>query len=441
MRPPLAKALAAALVLSVGLTACVTERSTPSRTGKVGPVSRAKPTPRPVSSERVPMPDSPVAEPVLNSRMVNSEVRIAIKPVGNIPFDGQTLPLVSPDARFIATQTGEAPDWPTILAQDAASPPTRTRIEIYDISKDSVKRIKLAETLPAGAMLGRSSTTTSFLVEVPRPDGARWIGSVDFVTGKFRWLVQGDTINAHAISLDWSGQPERLLFTRRAIRETTAHLILSENGTETDLGPAAAGVSAFLPTLGACNAPAVMCLESTGVGLEIVARGMTDDHIGDVAARRQLAGADASNPLLLAFQAVSPVATWLDSSAVRTDAADFETPPAFLFHNPLMARMCLFDPRSATLTSLAPKSVSGAWCRDPIGWTVFLSTPDGLVHQRIIRDDDTGDLEPLPASKVLGDPYVPRATMDPKRPFILIGPGPNDANRLQILLMHPISDH
>lgn len=441
-RSPFITPLLLGAALCLACPGCVTERSTPSanRTGKVGPVSRPKPAPRPVSAEPVAMPDAPVASPVIDSRMVNSEVRVAIKPVGGIPFDGQTLPLISPDARFLATQTGEAPDWPTILAQNAASPPTRTKIEIYDLTRDPIRRIKPADALPAGAMLGRACTSTSFLVEVPRPDASRWIGAVDFATGKFRWLVQGETVNAHAITLDWSGPPERLVFTRRAVGDVTSHLILLNHGVETDLGPAGAGVSAFLPSLGAFNAPALMSLESTGVGLELVARMMRHDDIGDVAARRQIAGADASNPLLVAFQAMSPVMPWLDAQAARSDAAAVETPPAFLFHNPLMARMCLFDPRSATITALAPKSVSGAWNRDPVGWTVFLSTPEGLLHQRIIRDDDTGDLTTLPPSKVLGDPYVPRATMDPERPFVLIGPGPNESNRLQILLMHPIAE-
>lgn len=442
MKRRIAGALCAGLAMTLALPACVTERSTPTnRTGKVGPVSRAKPAPRTASSQPVAMPDGPVAEPVLDSRMVNSEVRVAIKPIGGIPFDGQTLPLISPDARFIAAQTGEAPDWPTILAQNAASPPTRTRIELYDISKDSVKRIKLADALPAGAMLGRSCTTTAFLVEVPRPDASRWIGAVDFATGKFRWLVQGDTVNAHAIALDWSGPPERLLFTRRAVNDAASHLILSDAGAETDLGPAAPGASAFLPTLGAFNATAVMTLESDGGSIEIVARAMHARDVGDVAARRQIAGADVPNPLLFAFQAVSPVTPWLDTQAARSDAALYDSPPAFLFHNPAIGRMCLFDPRSAAITPLAAKSVSGAWNRDPVGWTVFLSTPEGLIHQRIIRDDETGDLTTLPASKVLGDPYVPRATMDTKRPFVLIGPGPDEVNRLQIILMHPISEN
>jgi hypothetical protein len=31
--------------------------------------------------------------------------------------------------------------------------------------------------------------------------------------------------------------------------------------------------------------------------------------------------------------------------------------------------------------------------------------------------------------------------MDAKRPFVLIGPGTGESNRLQILLMHPIAEH
>jgi len=40
--------------------------------------------------------------------------------LGDVEYDGLALPLISPDARFIATQVGPTPSWETVLAEPGA---------------------------------------------------------------------------------------------------------------------------------------------------------------------------------------------------------------------------------------------------------------------------------------------------------------------------------
>ncbi|MFN5946280.1 MAG: hypothetical protein ACK46I_14475, partial [Phycisphaerae bacterium] len=69
-----------------------------------------------------PLPDGEIARRA-DSPTLTSRVQVAVVPLGVISYDGQTLPLVSPDGRFIAVQQGQPPAWQTVLAQDSAPLP------------------------------------------------------------------------------------------------------------------------------------------------------------------------------------------------------------------------------------------------------------------------------------------------------------------------------
>ncbi|MCP3905961.1 MAG: hypothetical protein GY715_20240, partial [Planctomycetes bacterium] len=66
---------------------------------------------------------------------LKSHVVTQILPLGNVPYDNMTLPLASPDARYVVTQTGIPPSWETVLALPGATVPHTTRLEIYDVSE------------------------------------------------------------------------------------------------------------------------------------------------------------------------------------------------------------------------------------------------------------------------------------------------------------------
>ncbi|MBX3403571.1 MAG: hypothetical protein KF699_09200 [Phycisphaeraceae bacterium] len=101
----------------------------------------------------------------------------ALLPVelGAVPYDGITLPLVSPDARFVATQTGGLPDWDVLLAAPGAvaAAALRNTVEVHALPATG----RPVARLPAGFLLGRSAVEQGFLVEVPGQTGdSRRIG-------------------------------------------------------------------------------------------------------------------------------------------------------------------------------------------------------------------------------------------------------------------------
>src|SRR5438105_2598111 len=113
------------VAICLALHGCVTERP---RRGPAAPPGTAQ------------LPPGPVAAPVLDATS-NSSVSVAVLPLGSVAYDGQVLPQLSPDGRFAAVEEGEAPTWPTLLAQPGARPALRTTIAAYDLSGASPIRI------------------------------------------------------------------------------------------------------------------------------------------------------------------------------------------------------------------------------------------------------------------------------------------------------------
>ncbi|MEO1059373.1 MAG: hypothetical protein AAFY28_20905, partial [Actinomycetota bacterium] len=107
------------MLVLLSCAGCVTER-----------IER-KPGAEPRRVSDGPIVDEPIASPAFAARVVNSRVLAEVGVRGTVPFDGQVLPLISPDGRYVATQTGEAPTWPTLLAERGQVPPTRTFFEQY----------------------------------------------------------------------------------------------------------------------------------------------------------------------------------------------------------------------------------------------------------------------------------------------------------------------
>jgi hypothetical protein len=139
-------------------------------------------------------PPLPPTQPV-SGTIVGSAVQFDLRPLGFVPSDGVTLPLLSPDGRHMAVQTGVAPDLATALARSGQRSPLASRIAMYRV--DGRALVRLGET-DGGLILGRSADNRGFLVESVRPDGARWIGRVDWMQRETEWLVQDGNVNAFA---------------------------------------------------------------------------------------------------------------------------------------------------------------------------------------------------------------------------------------------------
>lgn len=152
-----------------------------------------------------------------------SDIALDLRALGEVPGDGFTLPVLSPDGRFLAVQTGAVPELATLLARPGARRPLASRIAYYRIAPESLTR--LGETEP-GLVLGRAADEQGFLVESPRPDGARWIGRVRWMDGELEWLVQDGNVNAFGTM----GPGGTLAYSSRAVGDAHFDLVVERGG-------------------------------------------------------------------------------------------------------------------------------------------------------------------------------------------------------------------
>ncbi|MAI72029.1 MAG: hypothetical protein CMM01_14100 [Rhodopirellula sp.] len=130
--------------------------------------------------------------------------------VGEVDYDDFSIPLSSPDGRFLAVRAGAPPAWPAILARPDASGLPVVPFEILRLDADGVESIL---TIRGPWLLGRDADETGFLVEGYRPNGARRIGRVSWETGEVTWLIDDEFVNAFATI----GGDGTLAWSRRSI--------------------------------------------------------------------------------------------------------------------------------------------------------------------------------------------------------------------------------
>lgn len=221
------RALGAVLVVAPFLAACV---STSTPVAPMGSGARSERVPAaPTARPRV--SDAPVPGRVQPAPVGDAAVRLDLRNLGLVPTDGFTLPILSPSGRFMAVQTGTPPDAATALARPGQQIPRASRIALYRLDVGGITRLGETE---AGLVLGRSADERGFLVESPRPDGARWIGRIRWGTeggtGGYEpeWLVQDGAVNAFA-ALGPNGE---LAYARREIGDRLFDLVVRrEQGT------------------------------------------------------------------------------------------------------------------------------------------------------------------------------------------------------------------
>lgn len=373
----------------------------------------------------------PVATPVDSSETDSGAIAVAVRPFAPLPFNGVMLPLVSPDGRFIATQTGAPPTWPTILARPGAVQPRDAGLQVFAISDDSLDPVRFDFADSDPLLLGRSCNRTGFLVESPRPGGERWIGFIEWVTGRLTWLTRDASVSAHATLLTLDGTD--IAFTQRRFEDNRTSLVIQQGGrTHTMPSPQSSWYTPFMSDDGAT----LCAFEVRGNGeMHVVAIDLT-----------------ATPPVTIARAIVArtddPLMPWQATAAIQTP------PPALpairtdnnrrgrgLFHHPARGRMCVFDTPSGTLIPLEPHSIAGAWNPAPASEGqvrgVFLTEPEGLSHQAMLWSS----AEPVApdatrAVRILADAFVPRLIDPVERTFLLIGPDPAQPTRqLQLTLM------
>ena len=232
--PPRPRAAGAVLLASV-LTlvagcATVPKQSSPTESpakadGSTTPVADAAGQPVAPTTEPAPeaVSDAPVRAPSPRGSIVGSAVSIDFRPLGRVETDGFTLPVLSPDGRLLAVQTGAVPDRATMLARPGQRPPLASRIATYRVDPTGLVRLGESDT---GLVLGRHADAKGVLVESPRPDGARWIGRLAWGAREIEWLVQDGRVNAFASF----GPDDALAYSSRETNTRRFDLVVRRDG-------------------------------------------------------------------------------------------------------------------------------------------------------------------------------------------------------------------
>jgi hypothetical protein len=124
--------------------------------------------------------------------------------MGEVTYDGLSLPIVSPDGNHLAVHQGEAPDWPALLAEPEAETPPNGRVVLFDRTDKGFTPRSLAPDAAAklqGLLLGRDASNEGVLVESIEGAGTRRVGILSWTTGAIRWLTPQGERFGHAAML------------------------------------------------------------------------------------------------------------------------------------------------------------------------------------------------------------------------------------------------
>lgn len=377
----------------------------------------AKPGPGPAPS-RTAVGERPVASPVIGASTV-SRVTYAIRPLGLVDFDEQVLPIPSPDGTRLAVEVGQPPSWDALLAE-AGSSASSTSVAIYDIT-GVPSMVSVPESdASAGLLLGRASDDRGVLVESPRPDGARWIGRMDWVTGQISWLATGTRVNAHGVLT-----PEgTLVFVAADLEGGSPRLtVLDSQGRAAEF--ASDNLTPLYPI--ACDDPTrVVALVLSRNGMELVAIRLARSNsgglsLGPIVFRSRISTADS---MAAAHQIAEP------SVGAMTGSHGWN---ASIIWHPGLRKAVEVDFGGGPQRPLGEGSVSAVRWQNQETQGYFVTGPDGLKFQPRSDSVPSGTAR---LARVIDVPAVARATRSPDRPLILLAPS-RQRGRLEVSVLIP----
>ncbi len=341
-----------------------------------------------------------------------ARVRASVVAMGAVPNDRQTVPIVSPDGRWIATQVGVTPTWDTVLARPGAEVPRATRIEVFRLGWGQEPPV-LVHAINEPVMLGRSRDAQGFLVESVRDDGARWIGKASWTSGEIDWLVQDSNINAFA-ALGRAGQ---LAWSRRA--PDTEHFELVVRTPSSEWTRQLPGADVLMPTWsGRGDSLFVLSLQN----------GFLDALFGN--ASSEIAFGQSMRRLPLATEAYDRVAYQTTVIGNGQDAAG----ESFIFWHPFKKRIAVWQPYSETGNeAVLSRQRSIAGLLDDDGHMLIVAEGD---HRPELYRHALG--KPLDSNSLLAGIAIPRTVRRGPWSYVLLAP--NESGMVGITGMQLLPD-
>lgn len=419
----------AAILLSTALLSC----------GCVVDMERTRALRDERDAEPPALPSDPVASPVIRGTTA-SRVAVAVESLGTVAYDGLSVPVASPDGRFIAAQDTPAPPREQRLAIDVTRPSTRGMNATVSITPltpgvGGVRPSLEVFDLQAPILLGRDTGVEGVLVESPRPDGSRWIGVAQWPTdgvggdARVRWIVRDQSIAAHAVFADAGA----VLYCRRANGEDRFELVWqARDGERRTLAMPDASLVYPLMAPDLRHATCLAVDDDGAIALLLIDLSTGGNgSVGRVVRRYDLTssgGMEGASQIVAASQSA---VHGLSERDALTEAGPAPTEPLLgpIFFHPGMDRCAAIDASRRTLVALAPKSVAAVDAGDG---RALCSTPDGLVLWTPGPQAGRGT-----ATRVLSEDYVPRRTANPARSFVLLAPMRRSPTDLMVFGMSP----
>ncbi len=402
-------------------------------------ITRSNSTPKELSDR-----SRPLGTPAQSLTRTSSQLSVSIRPLGSVPFDGITLPLTSPNGRFIAAQHGPIPSWDAILASPTPAGsvvPVQLRLSAYEVlpalqtprDGNALRQIAWPSPPPRGLLIGRSCDDAGFLFEYPRPQsGSRWIGKLGWESGDIQWLVAPTDLDATDTAVSCFatlGPSGELAFCRAATPGKPFSLVVRRDpgdaANELTLAPPA-GATFAMPTYAADSSRLYVYLISAlpGTKLALLSIAVPSDSAAalTITARVEF---NAVPSIDAAYHATAPLQTpWpvLPSGGVgeSTSFVHLGIPTGIAIVSPESGSMCWYDGLSATTHPLAratlgaspllTRSLRGDWqcsglllgaAGELVYQTLTLQPPDALAPHTPEFGADTA---------LLKGAYLPRLT-------------------------------
>jgi hypothetical protein len=125
-------------------------------------------------------------------------VEFGLVSLGDVSWDGFTMPVVAGDGRAVAVQVDSVPDWPTRLGTTDAPKRHAGTVAIHPIEAGG---LGAPRSLGPDLLLGRSwvdGAGGGALVEQPQPGGGRRLGVMSSEAGTVQWLLEDGATNVGA---------------------------------------------------------------------------------------------------------------------------------------------------------------------------------------------------------------------------------------------------